>query len=113
MSVKHLKEYYEQVCDQYIEMKNEIKDLEEEVNKGLAKPEMMDNLKATIQPIMNNYQTLSCVMYLLNQPNKKSKLKAYERRNHKFVQEMEKKFGKKAVLDTNAQVIDKIKKLKL
>ena len=111
MSVKDVKEYYNQVCDQYHDMLNEIRDFEEEAKKGLIEPERLDQIKETITPLMNNYQTLSYIMFLLNKPVRKSKYKRYEERNKKFLQSIEEKNSKKGVLDTNNQTIDRLKKI--
>ena len=59
MAVRHIKEYFEQVAEQYHEMLEEIRDFEKEAEKGLIEPERLDAIKETIKPLMNNYQTLS------------------------------------------------------
>ena len=62
MSVKHVKEYFNQVADQYSEMLNELRDFEKEAEQGLIEPERLDIIKQNIQPLVNNYQTLSWIM---------------------------------------------------
>ena len=52
--------------------------------------------------------TLSWIMYLLNQPNKKSKEKAYERRMRKFTETLDKKFNKEGILNQNEEAIQRI-----
>ena len=84
------KEYYNKVCDQYHDMLNEIRDFEEEAKKGLIEPERLDEIKKNIQPLINNYQTLSYIIFLLNQPNRQSKEKAYQRRNKEFLSKIKK-----------------------
>lgn len=59
MAVKHVREYYNQVESQYNEMVKEIKDFEKEAEQGLIEPERLDQIKESIKPLMNNYQTLS------------------------------------------------------
>ena len=71
MSVKDVKLYYDEVCQQRQEMLDEIHDFEIECQKGLIEPERLDQIKETIQPLLNNYQTLSYIMFLLNKPVKK------------------------------------------
>lgn len=78
MSKKHFDEYFNQVVSDYKEMLDTIKDLEEECNKGLVHPDKVEQMKELIKPLKNNYMTLSWVMYLLNQPNRKQKKKKYE-----------------------------------
>ena len=59
MAVKDVREYYNQVESQYNEMVKEIKDFEKEAEQGLIEPERLDQIKESIKPLMNNYQTLS------------------------------------------------------
>lgn len=108
MAVKHIKEYYEQVCDQYVMMNEELRDFQKEVENGLVEPERLDNLKKMIEPLKNNYMTLSWIMYLLNQPNRDSKERAYQKRNKKFIESLDKNFNKEAIMKQNDEVIKSI-----
>ena len=108
MAVKHIKEYYEQVCNQYIQMNEELKDFQKEVENGLVEPERIENLKKMIEPLKNNYMTLSWIMYLLNQPNRKSKQKAYQKRSKKFTESLDKNFDKEGIMQQNDMVIKSI-----
>ena len=45
MSIKHVKEYYDSVYQDYHEMVQTLKDMEEECNKGLVAPEKVEQLK--------------------------------------------------------------------
>ena len=108
MAVKHVKEYYEQVCEQYVQMNEELRDFQKEVENGLVEPERIDNLKALIEPLKNNYMTLSWIMYLLNKPQRESKERAYERRNRKFIESLDKKFNKEGILKQNEDVIKSV-----
>lgn len=109
MSVKHVREYFNQVADQYSEMLNELRDFEKEAEQGLIEPERLDIIKQNIQPLVNNYQTLSWIMFLLNQPNKKEKIKKYERQNKALLKTFNKEFSQEGVINTNQQVIDGLK----
>lgn len=108
MAVKHIKEYYEQVCDQYVLMNEELRDFQKEVENGLVEPERLDNLKKVIEPLKNNYMTLSWIMYLLNQPNRDSKERAYQQRNKKFIESLDKNFNKESIMKQNEDVIKSI-----
>ena len=108
MAVKHIKEYYEQVCEQYVQMNEELRDFQKEVENGLVEPERIDNLKALIEPLKNNYMTLSWIMYLLNKPQRESKEKGYERRNRKSTESLDKKFNKDGIMKQNEDVIKSI-----
>lgn len=108
MAVKHIKEYYEQVCNQYIQMNEELKDFQKEVEEGLVEPERIENLKKMIEPLKNNYMTISWIMYLLNQPNRDSKERAYQKRNKKFLDSLDKNFNKESIMKQNDEVIKSI-----
>jgi hypothetical protein len=108
MAVKHIKEYYEQVCEQYVQMNEELRDFQKEVENGLVEPERLDNLNKMIEPLKNNYMTLSWIMYLLNQPQRDSKERAYEKRNKKFIDSLDKNFNKESIMKQNDEVIKNI-----
>ena len=108
MAVKHIKEYYEQVCEQYVLMNEELRDFQKEVENGLVEPERIDSLKKMIEPLKNNYMTLSWIMYLLNQPNRDSKERAYQKRNKKFIESLDKNFNKESIMKQNDEVIKSI-----
>jgi hypothetical protein len=52
--------------------------------------------------------TLSWIMYLLNQPNRDSKERAYQKRNKKFIESLDKNFNKEAIMKQNDEVIKSI-----
>lgn len=108
MAVKHIKEYYEQVCEQYVQMNEELRDFQKEVENGLVEPERLDNLKKIIEPLKNNYMTLSWIMYLLNQPNRDSKERVYQKRNKKLIESLDKNFNKESIMKQNDEVIKSI-----
>lgn len=75
MSVKHVKEYYDSIYQDYHEMVQTLKDMEEECNNGLVAPEKVEQLKKMLEPIKMNCHRISYIMFLLNKPNKKEKQK--------------------------------------
>jgi molecular chaperone GrpE (heat shock protein) len=108
MAVKHIKEYYEQICNQYIQMNEELRDFQKEVENGLVEPERIENLKKMIEPLKNNYMTISWIMYLLNKPQRDSKERAYQKRNKKFIESLDKNFDKESIMKQNDEVIKNI-----
>lgn len=109
MAIKHIKEYYRQICNQYMQMLAEIKDFEEEAKQGLMEPERLDAIKEDIRPMKDNYERWSYMMYLLNQPARKEKQKKFERQNKTLLKNIENKNKINSVIDENNAVIDKIK----
>ena len=77
MAKRHVEEYYNQVCNQWLAMQNELNDFAEEARKGLFPPEKLEEIKKSIQPLKTNYETLSYIMFLLNMPNRKKKERKY------------------------------------
>ena len=86
MSVKAVKDYYNQIVAQYTEMANDIKDFEKEVAQGIVEPELIERLQRQIEPIKQNYMTLSYIMFLLNQPQKKEKQARYAKQNKQLLE---------------------------
>lgn len=108
MSVLDVKKYYDEVCEQRRLMIEEIKDFEAEAEKGLVEPERLDEIKETIQPLLNNYQTLSYIMFLLNKPVKKHKHERYRRQNTKLLKSIDPQFTKEGIIEQNNTVINNI-----
>lgn len=109
MSVKDIKLYYEEVCQQRAEMLAELKDFEKECEKGLIEPERLDRIKETIQPLLNNYQTLSYIMFLLNKPIKKERQEKYKKQNKKLLKQIDDKYTKEGILNENQTTIENLK----
>lgn len=110
MAIKHVKEYYNQVCDQYVELQKEILDFQKEAEEGLVEPERIDQMKKFLEPLKNNYMTLSWIMYLLNMPARENKRKGYERRTSKFTSKLDPKFSKESIIKQNEEVLKSINK---
>lgn len=112
MSKEHVDAYYQEVCQNYIDMNEAIKDLEEECNNGLVDPDKLEEMKKLIEPLKNNYMTLSYIMFLLNKPKRKNKEKQYVRQNEKLLKIIPTENTKSGVLKQNEEVIESIKSLK-
>ena len=83
MSVKHIKEYYNMMADQYLEMVDNIQEYEEYAKTHVVAPEKIEELNKMLTPLKENFLTLSYVMYLLNMPNNPRKKKTYEKLKQK------------------------------
>lgn len=109
MSKKDVDNYYFEVADNYHELMENLRDMEDEVRNGMISPERLDNLKQTIQPIKDNYETLSYIIFLLNKPTRKEKVPAYIRRNKKFLSNIDESNTKDGILTTNKKILDNLK----
>ena len=85
MAVKHLREYYAILTAQHELTLREIAEWEQECMNGMITPEMLEEIKHRAQPTLKNYMDMSYVMYLLDQPQRDSKKRAYERRQDAFL----------------------------
>ena len=108
MAKKDIEIYYEQVCSQYNEMIQNLNDMEQYAKENIIEPERIDKLKAMIEPIKNNYMTLSYIMFLLNAPNKNNKLNRYIKQNKKYLSSIDSRYHKQAILDRSQKIIDAI-----
>ena len=108
MAKKDIEVYYEQVCAQYNEMVNNLKELEEYARTNVVAPETIDNLKTVIEPIKTNYMTLSYIMFLLNAPNKTKKLKSYVKQNKQKLKDTDVKYYKESILNRSQIILDQM-----
>lgn len=108
MSVKHINNYYKQICDQYNEMIENIKDLEKDVETGLVEPERIERLKEQVMPIKQNYERWTYMMFLLHQPNNKRKINKYKKQTAKFINNLSDSNSIGACLDENTECLKHI-----
>lgn len=105
MSLKHVEKYYTDICGQYNEMIENIKDLEKEASEGIIEPERVERLKDQVAPIKQNYERWTYMMFLLHQPNRKEKTRRYERQNKKLLSSLSKTNSVQAVIEENAEAL--------
>lgn len=105
MAKKDVELYYQQVTDQYIEMVSNIKEFEEYASTHMVEPERIDKMNKILEPIKNNYKTLSYIMFLLNQPVKKKKISKYVKQNKKLLSTIPHKNTKEGILEENKSCI--------
>lgn len=111
MSVRDVKEYYNQVCDQYNEMINDLQELEEYAKTNMVEPERLEQYKQTIGPIKENYLTLSYIMFLLNQPNKKEKQKKYLKQHKKELDKIPYSNTQEGKIEKGKQTLEELNKI--
>ena len=109
MSKKDFDAYYNKVYAQLNSLNDVFDDLSKEVSEGMVVPERLEELSKTIEPIKNNYQTLSYIKYLLDKPNKTSKVPKYKAANKKLLKIADSKNGEK-LLNSNQEIINNLKK---
>ena len=112
MSVKSLEKEYAQVVSQYQEMMNDIKDMEKECQEGLVSPEFVDNLRKQIEPIKQNYQWWSYVMFTLHEPQRKAKREKYRQAMKKELAKLDKNESPEARLENGREALEGLKEIK-
>lgn len=108
MSQKDVIKYYNEVVESYKDMLENLKDIEEEMKESLVTPEQVEQMKRMAQPIVNNYKTLSYIIFLLNRPTKKEKFNRYEKQNKKLLENCR---TKEEVLNENEEALNNLKNL--
>lgn len=108
MSQKDVIKYYNEVVENYKDMLENLKDMEEEMKESLVTPEQVDQMKRMAQPIVDNYKTLSYIIFLLNRPTKKRKFNRYEKQNKKLLENCR---TKEEVLNENKEALNNLKNL--
>lgn len=106
MSRKHVEEYFNQISNDYHDMMEALRDMEDEVSNNLLSPDRLDNMKALIEPIKDNYMTWSYMMFLLNKPNKKKKQARYANQQGKNLDE---NFSPEAFIEQDKKIIEELK----
>lgn len=105
MAKKDFDEYFEQVASQYQEMQENLKEIEQE---NLPSDETIETLKALIEPLKNNYLTLSYVKFLLDKPARKEKTNWYVRNNKRLLESVGNR-TKECVVNENDKIIKLMK----
>ena len=110
MSVKHVIEYYKKMDKQRSDMLSMLELFGKQTQTSMVDSEKYEQIKKMAETFNANYQRLSYIIYLLNQPNKKKKQQDYAKRNKKFLQTLDKKHSLDSVLNENSTVLKSIDK---
>lgn len=108
MSKRHVDEYFNTIANQYHEMLESLREIEEECNKGLMDPDRLEQIKTMINPLKENYMRISYIMFLLNQPNREKKVKKYQEQNKKLLNNIPKKDRLEGIKEENQKTINNI-----
>lgn len=110
MSIKHFKEYYKEMSLQHKEMLAELEEFQELASKNMIDPDVVANFKESMQPLLDNYQTMSWVAFLLNKPNATKKQAKYHRQYQPMIDKLDKSKDLDSMVKTNEQVLDNLQK---
>ena len=114
MSKKHVEEYYTKMVADYTEMKTVIDELQKNAAEDTtgAVLNQIKSIKEQVRLLEANYKRLAYIIFLLNEPNKKSKQKGYFRREHKKLDEIPVEHREESVEKENSDIIENIKNIK-
>lgn len=102
--------YFLQVQNQYMEMLDNVKDLESALKNKHIEQEQFDNMQRDIALIKENYERLVYILMLLNKPNRKNKQSKEENINKQWYDYL-KGASKEAILDENRDALVDFKKM--
>lgn len=107
MAYKDVKEYYNKISAQYESLVDELKDFTEEAENGLVAPEILEQAKKTIEPLKQNYERWSYMMYLWKMPNRKDKKEKYKKQQKLDISDEN---SIEAVLKENDDALESLRK---
>ena len=105
MALKHVKSYFREVEQQYFEMLSDAKDLDEALKGGFLEQEQVDQAKAMMDKIKENYDRLCYIMVLFNKPSRKKSAKKFEKQNSKALDYL-KNSSQDAIITENTDVLN-------
>lgn len=112
MSLKHVKNYYLQVQEQYVQMLEDAKDFDEALKKGLVDQVQFDQAQVLMNRVKENYERLSYIIYLFYQPNRDKKVAKFNNQTKQLHNHFtESNASKDAILSENADLLKEFKKL--
>lgn len=81
MALKHVKKYFKQTEQLYLELAENLEEMQEEFAKGECTEGELNNLLTPVNNLKTNYQLLSYILFLFYQPNKEKKKAKYFSQN--------------------------------
>ena len=110
MAVKHVREYYERMVSDYVEMKKVLEELEKISEENASNAlNNIESIREQVKLLEANYKRLSYIMFLLNQPNKEKKKSRYFKREQKRLEAIPEKDRKEGVVEENSKIIENLK----
>lgn len=109
MAKKDFDEYVLKISKQYKEFQEVLKEVSKEAQENITSLDFMDNLKRQIEPLKQNYERVMYIKFLLDQPNKKSKLKKYNQSLKSSLKRLNKDNSLNNVLEENKFIISGLK----
>lgn len=110
MAIKHVREYYERMVSDYVEMKRVLEEMEKlSEEKASIALSNIEQIREQVKILEANYKRLSYIMFLLNQPNKESKKQRYLNREKKKLDNIPVSDREEAVIEENTRILETLK----
>lgn len=103
MAKRDFDEYYNKIFKQYNDLQVTLEDMSKQASEGMIEPERLEALKNTVTPVLNTFQTLSYIKYLLDKPTRKGK------RYNNMLLKRSGKFTGDNILNNNKDIINNLK----
>lgn len=81
MGKRDVVNYYLSVQSQYLEMLEDIKDFDEALKNGQVNQQQYDQALESLSKLKENYERLSYIILLLQEPNRQTKKAKFKKRN--------------------------------
>lgn len=109
MALKDVKEYYNTMARQVVELKSDLADFETAFKKGYITEDKLDDIKAETAKIEENFNRLTYIMYLFEIPNRDEKRLKSNRTNKKLIEHL-KPYSKEEVELENKSLLTDIRR---
>ena len=110
MAIKHVRAYYERMVSDYVEMKRVLEEMEKlSEEKASVAINNIEQIREQVKVLEANYNRLSYIMFLLNQPNKEKKKSKYFKQEKKKLNKIPINDRKEAVINENTKVLETLK----
>lgn len=111
MALKHVKQYYYTMLNQYMEAKADMKDFEQAFKDGHITEDKLEFIKEDLAKIEQNVDRLQYIFYLFELPNNDKKELSFKNANKDLFKALEEKHALEAdVVDENTSVLDHLRR---
>lgn len=81
MALKHVKEYFIEVQNQYFEMLKDVSDFDKALKAGEVEQEQFDQAQEILNRVKDNYERLAFILHLFEKPRRDKKHAKYNKQN--------------------------------
>lgn len=110
MAKRHVIRYFLELENQFIEMQETVKELQQLASDGKVEESTYLNAKEDMELIKQNYERIAYIIFLLNKPNRKEKDKYDEKVNESWYKLL-KTSSKEAIVDETKDALAHFKKI--